>query len=140
MSTSTVMGTSSRVRRRNRSWPAALKREIVAASFAPGASVSVVARRYDVNPNQVFNWRQRYRTGLLAPAAASAQFVPVTIAGAADLAGASGAGDPTGTTIEIELPARYRLRVFSGVDGAALRRVLDVLEGRAACRGPGDDR
>ena len=31
-------------RRRNRFWPEALKREIVAASFEPGASVSVVAR------------------------------------------------------------------------------------------------
>jgi transposase-like protein len=36
-------------RRRNRSWPEALKREIVAAWFEPGASVSVVARRYEVN-------------------------------------------------------------------------------------------
>ena len=44
-----IMGTSLRVRRRYRSWPDALKREIVAASWAPGASVSVVARHYDVN-------------------------------------------------------------------------------------------
>jgi transposase-like protein len=29
--------------------PEALKREIVAASYAPGSSVSIVARRYDVN-------------------------------------------------------------------------------------------
>ncbi len=31
--------------RRNRSWPEALKREIVAASLEPGSSVSLVARR-----------------------------------------------------------------------------------------------
>ena len=37
------MDTSLRVRRHNRSWPEALKREIVAASLAPGASVSLVA-------------------------------------------------------------------------------------------------
>ena len=47
MSTKAVMGTSAIERRRHRSWPEALKREIVAASFAPGASVSVVARQYD---------------------------------------------------------------------------------------------
>jgi hypothetical protein len=41
-------------RRRNRSWPEALKREIVAALFEPGASVSVVARRYEVNADQAF--------------------------------------------------------------------------------------
>ena len=57
VSTNAVMDTSLRVRRRHRSWPEALKREIVAASFAPGASVSVVARQYDVNTNQVFAWR-----------------------------------------------------------------------------------
>jgi transposase len=61
VSTKSVMGMTATGRRRNRSWPEALKREIVAASLAPGASVSVVARRYDVNANQVFSWRKRYR-------------------------------------------------------------------------------
>ena len=60
MSTKPVMGTTAPGRRRNRSWPEALKREIVAASFAPGSSVSIVARQYDVNANQVFSWRKRY--------------------------------------------------------------------------------
>jgi hypothetical protein len=41
------MGTSLRERRRHRSWPEALKREIVAASLTPGSSVSVVAREGD---------------------------------------------------------------------------------------------
>jgi transposase-like protein len=48
-------------RRRNKRWPAALKREIVAATYLPGSSVSVVARQYDVNANQVFagaGWRR----------------------------------------------------------------------------------
>ena len=47
MSTSAIMDTIKRVKRRT--WPETLKREIVAAAFAPGASVSVVARHYDVN-------------------------------------------------------------------------------------------
>ena len=62
MSTSSVMGTN-KERRRHRSWPEALKREIVAATLTPGSSVSVVARRYDVNANQVFAWRRRYPAG-----------------------------------------------------------------------------
>ena len=53
--------TSSDERRRNKRWPEALKREIVAATFRSGASVSVVARQYDVNANQVFAWRRRFR-------------------------------------------------------------------------------
>jgi transposase len=123
------MGTTSTGRRRNRSWPEALKREIVAASFAPDSSVSVVARRYDVNANQVFGWRKLYRDGVLAPADPTGPaLVPVTVTAAqvGDASPASGAAD----TIEIELAGGYRVRVGSGVDGKALRRVLDLLERR----------
>src|SRR4051812_50063563 len=64
--------------KRNRSWPEALKREIVAASFAPGSSVSKVARHYDVNANQVFGWRKRYRDEAGGPAGrAASQIIPV---------------------------------------------------------------
>jgi hypothetical protein len=48
------MDTSLRVKRRHKVWPEALKREIVAACLAPGASVSMVARQYDANANMVF--------------------------------------------------------------------------------------
>ena len=42
-----------------RRWPEAVKRELVAATFEPGASVSIVARRHDVNANQLFKWRRQ---------------------------------------------------------------------------------
>ena len=71
------MGTSLREQRRHRWWPEELKREIVAASLEPGSSVSVVARRYDVNANQVFAWRKRYREPVST--AAPLQLVPVTV-------------------------------------------------------------
>lgn len=32
----------------------------------------MIARRYDVNANQVFGWRKRYRDGSLAPVDAAA--------------------------------------------------------------------
>jgi transposase-like protein len=63
-------------------WPEAPKREIVAATLRPGASVSVVARQYDVNANQVFSWRRRYGEAE-KPAAAppsTSGLVPVMIA------------------------------------------------------------
>jgi transposase len=41
-----------------RPWPEALKRRIVAETLAPGSSVSIVARRHDVNANQLFKWRR----------------------------------------------------------------------------------
>jgi transposase-like protein len=115
-------------RRRNRSWPEALKREIVAASLAPGASVSVVARRYDVNANQVFSWRKRYRDVPPAAAVAAApRLVPVMVTPERDAA----VRQPSTAveTIEIDL-GDYRVRVGSAVDAQALRRVIDVLERR----------
>jgi len=39
------------------------RREIVKETFVAGASVSRVARRHDVNANQVFYWRKLYREG-----------------------------------------------------------------------------
>src|SRR5260370_24857810 len=41
-----------------REWPEALKRQMVAETLEPGASVSIVARRHDVNTNQLFKWRR----------------------------------------------------------------------------------
>ena len=57
--------TSSAEPRPRRRWPVAEKRRIVLESFEADASVSVVARRHDVNANQVFAWRKLYRDGLL---------------------------------------------------------------------------
>src|SRR6266436_466737 len=123
------MGITVTGRRRNHSWPEALKREIVAASFAQGSSVSMVARHYDVNANQVFSWRKRFRDAPRAPAMLSApQLIPVTVTAERDTAAAQ--PSTVAETIEIDLAGKYRVRVSSSVDAQALRRVLDVLERR----------
>ncbi len=128
MSTKSVMGTNG-TGRRNRSWPEALKREIVAASYAPGTSVSMVARHYDVNANQVFGWRKRYRDDPRAPAMPAApQLIPVVVTGERDAVVVRSSS--VSATIEIDLAGKYRVRISSGVDVQALRRVLDVLERR----------
>src|SRR5689334_23225100 len=41
------------------------KRRIVEESLVPGASVAVIARKHEVNANQVFSWRRLYQQGLL---------------------------------------------------------------------------
>ena len=129
MSTKSVMGITATGRRRNRSWPEALKREIVAASFAPGSSVSMVARHYDVNANQVFSWRRLYRDDPRVAAVPSAsQLIPVMVTAEQD-AVTTQASTVT-ATIEIDVAGKYRVRVSSGVDAETLRHVLDVLERR----------
>ena len=117
------MDTSDEERRRNKRWPEALKREIVAATSRPGASVSVVARQYDVNANQVFAWRRRFRE---ATEVATPAFVPVTITPEPEEKPAPAVSDP----IEIEVGDDCRVRVGASFDARALQRVLDVLRKR----------
>lgn len=102
---------------RRRQWSEEAKAAIVAEASRPGASVSWVARRHGLHPNQVFTWRRelRERTG---PAGVS--FAEVRAAPAP-----AGAG-----LIEIELFGGDRVRVDRDVDAEALRRVIAVLEGR----------
>ena len=53
-------------RRSNRRWPDAVKARIVAETFQPGATVAAVARRHDMQPHHLSEWRSRARRGLLA--------------------------------------------------------------------------
>jgi transposase len=119
-------------RRPRKKWPEALKREIVAATFFPGASVSIVSRQYDVNANQVFSWRRRYREAGEPPPSASSTpgLVPVRITSEPEDKAASTPAPTASETIEIDVSGTYRIRVGNGFDGQALRRVLDVLRRR----------
>ena len=104
-----------RSRRPWRRWPEALKRQIVAETREPGASVSVVARRHDVNANQVFKWRHDYA----GEAVGDASLVPVTVVPAAPPDG--------GGLIEVEFSGGVRLRISGAVNGAVLRQLLEHL-------------
>ncbi len=122
------MGTNGE--RRRKQWPEALKREIVAATFVPGASVSVVARQYDVNANQVFSWRRRFPAPSQAPSSSTPRLVPVTIRTEPESEATAPLASPVAETIEIEVCGTYRVRVGSSFDARALGRILDVLRRR----------
>ena len=142
--------------RRPRYYPLDLKRRIVEETFGPGQSVSIVARRHDVNANLVFAWRKRYRDGTLGKGDAASKArsgagqdlirIGVIDAGNGLRAPRVDGNFSTASTmtllsktatvrqnctsganiIEIELPNRIKLRVASGIEGADLRRVLLV--------------
>src|ERR1043166_837352 len=76
VSTSGLVDT--RRRRKRRDWPEALKRRIVAETLEPGSSVSIVARRHDVNANQLFKWRREV-TPEQSPAGERVPMLPVEI-------------------------------------------------------------
>ncbi len=133
VSTSSNMDTKTG-RRTHKRWPEALKREIVAATMAPGASVSVVARRYDVNANQVFGWRRKYGSVIDAAAAPSRpprpRLVELTVARETAEAPPASPAAAVSDLIEIEIAGAYRVRVGANFDGPALLRVIDCLARR----------
>ena len=107
-----------------RRWSDAEKRRIVAESYQPGVSVSVVARRNDVNANLVFNWRRRFRE----QAGGTGGLVPVVVEPPSLDAAAGDA--PAAGRMEIALADGSRVIVDREVDGSALARVLAVLARR----------
>ncbi|MHB8501103.1 MAG: IS66-like element accessory protein TnpA [Candidatus Acidiferrales bacterium] len=80
------------------------RRRIVEATLQPGASVSRVARRHDVNANQVFHWRKLYREGRLG-SSTSTKLLPVKVTDERSVRAAEGDGIAWRMgTIEIQLP------------------------------------
>jgi transposase len=60
---------------RRRRWSAEEKAAIVQETYAPGMSVSLVARRHGIAPNQLFTWRRLYASGALSAVGAGEDVV-----------------------------------------------------------------
>jgi len=115
--------------RRRRLWSADEKRRIVAETFAPGASVSIVARRHDLNANMLFTWRRQVGAITALPAGDAVTFVPAAIT-AEPAATVSPASSVAAGRMEIVLASGDRVIVGTDVDAAALARVVKVLSRR----------
>ncbi len=61
---------------RRRRWTAEQKRVMVEEAELPGMSISSVARKYEVHPNQLFQWRRLMREGALVAARSEESVVP----------------------------------------------------------------
>ena len=106
---------------KRRQYSEALKRQMVAETQAPGASVSTVARRHDVNSNQLFRWRRQ-----LLPKAVveSGAMVPVELA---PDDGRARRTDREGV-IEIAFGCGARVRLRGEVSSPTLRQVIELLQ------------
>ena len=110
--------------RKNRWRTKAERRAIVEETLEPGASVSRVARRHDVNANQVFYWRKLYQEGRLGT---TSNFLPVRIADEQRGEAVNGSGFiAQAGSMEIKL-SRGTLRIVGSVDVTALRTVIECL-------------
>jgi transposase len=106
-----------------RIWSEALKRQMVAETLEPGASVSIVARRHDVNTNQLFKWRRELLPKAVPAVVEAGTMVPVGIVPErprrrrADRQG----------IIEIEFGNGARVSLRGEVVPAVLRQVIELL-------------
>jgi transposase len=123
-----------RKRRVYRSHSLEEKRRIVLECLTSGDSVSIVARRHDMNANQLFHWRKQHARGQLGPMMLpSAPLLAVRVEESEAVERPSAravAPVPEANWIEIECTRPYRVRVYGGVDRAALVSVLEILSAR----------
>ena len=63
---------------RRRRWTASEKVRMVEETFAPGMTVSLVARQHGVAPNQLFTWRRLVTQGSLTAAGSGEEVVPAS--------------------------------------------------------------
>jgi len=96
---------------RRRRWTVAEKERLVAASLAPGAVASAVAREAGIHVSQLFGWRRKFCD------AGAARFAAVRVAAEASTAG----------LIEIEFASGARMRISGAVDCAMLSAVIAAM-------------
>ena len=51
---------------------------MVQETYAPGMTVSLVARQHGIAPNQLFSWRRLYAEGALSAVSAGEELVPAS--------------------------------------------------------------
>ena len=92
-----------------RNWPSELKAQIVAETLIEGETVNAVARRYELIPSTVSDWRRMARQGkLVLPNLDGMEFVPVEIEAAAPVLRSLPA-TPSGTLDVIKHDVTVRL-------------------------------
>ena len=105
-----------------RYWREVEARVIVEAWQSSGETLSEFADHHGVDPKRIARWASR----LERPKPTAMYFHPVRLAG-------DRPEGWTGSTIEIELAGRRRVRVARGFEAEDLRRVLAVLEEGTKC-------
>jgi len=116
-----------------RRWSEDEKQVIVAEALQPGVNVSAIARRHGIKPSLLFRWRKLAKNDV-KPEPAPA-FLPVSLTAPAKSGDTNcdcraSEAPATDSRIEIELANGRRVRVGPGADMNALKRILDIADGR----------
>lgn len=120
------------MKNKRRSFSEAFRRQVVAETERPGASIAGIALAHQINANVVHKWRQRLlgTSRQATQQAVGERLVPVTVIAEAALSiEPVRAALATPGSLKIELP-RARIEVVGRVDLDALQAVLAVLRPR----------
>jgi transposase len=98
----------------------------VEETLKPGASVSQVARAFDINANQLFTWRRLYREGRLEVPAETKALVPVKITDTVATRKIKSTGESKPGVIDIDL-GHARVRVEGAADPECVRAAVEGL-------------
>jgi transposase len=120
MDTNGDQGVAKRGKRRR--WSADEKQMICAQTRFAGVSVWQVARRYDVNANQIFNWLKDPRFAVNNEVDDAACFLPVEIVRHVEHEAERPVADEG--KIEITLTGGHRISVSGAYDPEALCRLV----------------
>ena len=123
---------------RRRTWSDEDKGRIVAEIIASGQSVSAVARRHGLSPQQLFGWRRELQAFQTARShAEELQFVPAVLDGAPSSPSVRrqrkllpGQVEPGAGMIEVEIDG-VTVRVGRGSGAKTVRAVLRTLKAKA---------
>ena len=99
---------------RRRRWSDEQKRAIVAAAFAPGAVVTEVARRADINSGQIYRWRRDLQVG-------PSGFAEVVVSPI------SGSPDISVSVIDVALSDGVRVRIPASIPPELAAAVITAL-------------
>ena len=131
---------------RRRRWTPEQKAALVAEVEAEGGQVSEVARRHGISASLLYNWRSAWKAaaltvrgtalqpaefvqlGVITDASAESPTAPLAMSAVCPRGAGLALAERIGV-IEIDLPGGVRVRVDSGVNEKALRRVLSTLRG-----------
>ena len=101
---------------RRRRWNDDIREQNLAEAFSPGATVAVVARRFQVSTSLIYKWR---RASLVPPMG----FAPAVLVDGVGRSGAEGSGFAT----VVELPGGARVNLAANAPAALVAATLKRL-------------
>ncbi len=124
---------ASRTRAPRRRWSIAFKKRVVAEASQLGVSGAEIARKYDLNTNLLFNWKNKFGSAVdLVPVEITPGDSPLPrlVSPRQDVSADVAHQQTSSVLVEIELPCGIRLRCGSDVSAMRLAEIIAALRSK----------